>query len=193
MGRSFQVQLEQVKAGAIVVLGCQHKERMQQRLVLGVQIWKQQKQQGYMVLTGYAGNYTQSEASIMASWAINFGVKPSAILIEDKARNTIENALYSKQLLKNVIRDYIIVVTSDFHVTRSQLLFETVFSEINIEAQTVGCRPSILSEHENIKQIYENELRGTLQMKKLISKYNFQTEWLWDRSLTHPHIFTKCG
>eukprot|EP01024_Parvocaulis_polyphysoides_P015538 TRINITY_DN1682_c0_g1_i2.p5 TRINITY_DN1682_c0_g1~~TRINITY_DN1682_c0_g1_i2.p5 ORF type:complete len:161 (-),score=2.65 TRINITY_DN1682_c0_g1_i2:516-998(-) len=132
-----------------------------------------------------------SEARTMEKWALTFGVTPSAIIIEDQARNTIENALYCLELLKNRIKNKIVVVTSDFHLTRSRLLFETVFKQVNVGVQMIGCHPSVLSENENIEKICENEFKGTLRLQKLIYNNDFKIDWLRDRQRTHPHIQSK--
>jgi uncharacterized SAM-binding protein YcdF (DUF218 family) len=52
-------------------------------------------------------------------------IPDSCVLIENRSRNTIENALYSKQLLiKAHLQPPYMLVTSDFHMRRSMLIFK---------------------------------------------------------------------
>ncbi|CAM3294656.1 YdcF family protein [Aquirufa ecclesiirivi] len=56
---------------------------------------------------------------------IKMGVPSHDIFIENKARNTFENALYSSQMLKNYLEhDTVVVITSAMHLRRSIKCFE---------------------------------------------------------------------
>ncbi|CAM4329703.1 YdcF family protein [Cytophagaceae bacterium 50C-KIRBA] len=56
---------------------------------------------------------------------IKMGVPSRDIFVENKARNTYENAFYSSQMLRNYIKnDTIVVITSAMHIRRSVLCFE---------------------------------------------------------------------
>ncbi|MFL0161638.1 YdcF family protein [Aquirufa salirivi] len=56
---------------------------------------------------------------------IKMGVPSHDIFVENKARNTYENALYSSRMLKNYIKnDTVVVITSAMHLRRSILCFE---------------------------------------------------------------------
>lgn len=56
---------------------------------------------------------------------IKMGVPARDIFVENKARNTYENALYSSQMLKNYFKkDTIVLITSAMHLRRSILCFE---------------------------------------------------------------------
>jgi uncharacterized SAM-binding protein YcdF (DUF218 family) len=60
-------------------------------------------------------------AQLMEEW----GVPRSAILIEDRSRNTYENALYSKELLdKNGLKK-VLLVTSALHMPRALRVFRS--------------------------------------------------------------------
>ncbi|GGH21887.1 YdcF family protein [Mucilaginibacter phyllosphaerae] len=66
-----------------------------------------------------------TEASYVKSELIKAGVPDSLILIDDKARNTAENAAYSKQLLQTSgLRPPYLLVTSAFHMRRARLIFK---------------------------------------------------------------------
>ncbi|MEM1045619.1 MAG: YdcF family protein [Pseudomonadota bacterium] len=66
---------------------------------------------------------TVTEASIARRYLESFGIDPSRLVIEDKARNTWENAVLSKDLAKPEAGETWILVTSAFHMPRSVGVF----------------------------------------------------------------------
>jgi uncharacterized SAM-binding protein YcdF (DUF218 family) len=58
------------------------------------------------------------------------GVPADAIWLEDKSRNTSENALYSAQILREKGKSRILLVTSAWHMPRSVRLFEAQGLEV---------------------------------------------------------------
>lgn len=64
------------------------------------------------------------DAHAMKSLAVEFGVPADRILVETRSRNTYENALYSKEILKNMGQKTIIIVTSAFHMPRAVATFK---------------------------------------------------------------------
>eukprot|EP01025_Chloroclados_australasicus_P004592 TRINITY_DN1117_c0_g1_i1.p2 TRINITY_DN1117_c0_g1~~TRINITY_DN1117_c0_g1_i1.p2 ORF type:complete len:192 (-),score=7.54 TRINITY_DN1117_c0_g1_i1:658-1233(-) len=169
---------------AIVVLGSQHHERLYRRVLLGVQLWQKQ-QDSFIVFTGYAAKSERPEAAIMAHWARTLGVTPEAIIIEDQAQNTIENAFYAREILQKKGVKSAVIITSDFHVPRSSLIFKTIFQDTDIEVKACGAE-SVYSEHEDPEKIRCNEADGTLYLQNLIMQKDFKIEWLKDRQRTHP-------
>ena len=61
------------------------------------------------------------ESHEMRRWALRLGVVGSAILTEERSRNTYENAMNAKRLLG---KGSILLVTSALHLPRSVALFE---------------------------------------------------------------------
>lgn len=84
----------------------------------------------YILVTGggtAAGNNKVTEAGQMAKWLVSHGISQDRIIKEAQASSTIENAQFGSQLL---YRDYpqiksLAVVTSDYHIRRSCLYFNT--------------------------------------------------------------------
>lgn len=84
----------------------------------------------YILVTGgptASQNKKVSEASQMAKWLVGKGISQDRIIVENKARSTIENAIYGCKLL---YRDYpqvktMAVITSDYHIRRSCLYMST--------------------------------------------------------------------
>lgn len=82
-----------------------------------------------ILVTGGSGSVLNTgfvESSRIASFLIESGIPQEDILIDKKARNTYENALYSKELLKKFeLGDRrIILITSAFHMNRAMACFQ---------------------------------------------------------------------
>ena len=97
----------------------------------------------YILVTGggtASENKKATEAGQMAKWLIRKGISEDRIIIEDKARSTIENATYGCKLL---YRDYpqiksLAVITSDYHIWRSCLYMNT---QASLDAYELGVAP----------------------------------------------------
>jgi uncharacterized SAM-binding protein YcdF (DUF218 family) len=70
----------------------------------------------------------ETEAETMRQYAIKLGVPASAIMVEEKAMDTVGNAMYTRGMVDGLpeVRR-IIVVTSDYHVERTRYLFVKAF------------------------------------------------------------------
>lgn len=97
----------------------------------------------YILVTGggtASENKKATEAGQMAKWLIKKGISGDRIIIEDRARSTIENATYGCKLL---YQDYpqiksLAVVTSDYHIWRSCLYMNT---QASLDAYALGMEP----------------------------------------------------
>lgn len=65
--------------------------------------------------------------------AIAFGIPKSKILKEERATSTYTNAIYTKEILEQENLESVIVVTSDFHMRRTKLIFNRVFKNTDIQ------------------------------------------------------------
>lgn len=80
-----------------------------------------------IVLTGGASftDETETEAVTMQRFLTQLGVAPERLVLEDEARNTAENAAFSRDLIADSDGEgAVILVTSAFHMPRSVGLFE---------------------------------------------------------------------
>jgi uncharacterized SAM-binding protein YcdF (DUF218 family) len=79
------------------------------------------------------------------------GVPGSAFLPCVESSNTIEDAIFSRQLLDRCLPDIIIIVTSDFHMARARFLFEREFPEtaITISGSATNLPPHELARRRN--------------------------------------------
>lgn len=79
-----------------------------------------------------------SNAEAMRQQAIEQGVPPAKILLDETAQNTDQNAAGAAELARSQgLRD-IIVVTSPYHLVRTKLTFERAFADFG----TVRAHPS---------------------------------------------------
>ncbi|GAB2551759.1 YdcF family protein [Spirosoma aerophilum] len=119
------------KADAILVL-CSHDVRVAQR---GAELFLE----GWAPLLIFSGGlgvitrfmWTEPEADIFARIALDMGVPPEAILIENRSANTGENVQFTQQLLaeRNLTADKFIVVQKPYMERRSFATFRQVWPE----------------------------------------------------------------
>jgi len=69
---------------------------------------------------------SQFAAQLLSEW----GVPPAAVLLEDRSRNTKENALFTRELLARREVSRILLVTSAAHMNRAAALFRKVGLEV---------------------------------------------------------------
>lgn len=100
-----------------------------------------------------------AEAPEIKNQLINFGIEKERILVEDQALDTIQNLRYSCQILagyKKVSVDEILdssvtIVTSRFHLRRSQRLARRIGYK-NIKGLAAAC-PAIYVPHNYVREI----------------------------------------
>jgi broad specificity phosphatase PhoE/uncharacterized SAM-binding protein YcdF (DUF218 family) len=92
--------------------------------------------QKYKVYLLFAGGHTaqtlHSEAEAMKQWILaGFDIDPNVILLEERSQNTLENAYFSKSLLyqHGISSGELIVITSDYHMQRTMVIFNHVFGK----------------------------------------------------------------
>lgn len=81
-----------------------------------------------LIIVGGSGSvvYPLDKESVqIKEYLLNIGYKSEDIIIEDRSRNTFENAKYTKHLLDSLhIKGPYLMVTSGFHMKRAQACFE---------------------------------------------------------------------
>lgn len=106
----------------IIVLGAQVRKDgpsyvLKRRLDAAEQYLRENPDTICIVSGGQGANEPFSEAKGMADYLISRGIDADRILLEDKSLNTIQNILYSKELIANPDAQ-IGIVTNAFHVFR---------------------------------------------------------------------------
>ncbi len=74
----------------------------------------------------------ETEAKVAHDFLVGYGVLDSDIIIEDKAKNTWENVVFSRAILRNLgytDDTAYVIITSDFHIKRAVGLFCAALKE----------------------------------------------------------------
>ncbi|WP_052353413.1 YdcF family protein [Dyadobacter tibetensis] len=90
-----------------------------------------------IVITGTNADWLlvrgKGEGQQVMRWLIDWGVAPDDIILEEQARNTRENALFTKKILDEKFPDdSYILVTSAFHMRRAKACFNKVGIEVAV-------------------------------------------------------------
>ncbi len=84
-----------------------------------------------VILTGGGGNARDgSEAQMMATAIARLGVPPSALILEERSRNTHDNALFTVALADRRGVRRVLLVTSSLHMPRASLQFRKAGVEV---------------------------------------------------------------
>ncbi|WP_316735997.1 YdcF family protein [Pedobacter aquatilis] len=68
------------------------------------------------------------EADITLKYLKDIGIPDSSIIVENKSKNTIENAKYSVELANNYRPNAsVLIITSAWHIPRSKMIFNRAF------------------------------------------------------------------
>lgn len=130
----------QMKSDAIIVLGDMLKpdgsisDNLRMRLDKGIELFRKNVAPR-IIASGYYGFMASykppiTEASAMKEYMLKNGISDNDILLEEKSKDTIGNAYFTKiQYLKPNWWKNIVVVTSDFHLQRAKYVFEKVLGE----------------------------------------------------------------
>ncbi len=111
----------------IVVLGCKvngdEPSTMLERRLETAYTYLNENESVKCVVTGGKGDENRSaEGDVMAAWLIDAGIDPARILVEDEARSTQENMLYTASILEEEkLGNCVIVVTDGYHQYRAAL------------------------------------------------------------------------
>ncbi|MFV0477856.1 MAG: YdcF family protein [Parahaliea sp.] len=120
-------------AAAIVVLGGSTRgdtavqqfsdlNAQSDRLIFAAELYHQGKAP-LVLLSGGSVGHLRSEAREMADIMAIMQLPPANLLLEERSRNTYENALYSASLLKKNNINRVLLVTSAFHMSRAVACF----------------------------------------------------------------------
>lgn len=104
---------------------------------------------GSLVCTG---GYTTpgvdvAESDVMRRYAIRNGVDPARIHVDRRARNTIENAYYTRLIVDDLPVSTVHVTTSCYHAERARFVFERVYGD-GYDVVLDHCHPSNRSSAE---------------------------------------------
>jgi uncharacterized SAM-binding protein YcdF (DUF218 family) len=127
-GRFLVINEHPQKSEVIIVLGGDSG-----RIEKGVELFKDGYASYIMVSDGGSRNHPSTEqADKMIKKAIELGVPKNAIIPEIRSQSTYGNAVYSFELIKKYNFRSALVVSSDYHMLRTKLTFEKVYSNSGI-------------------------------------------------------------
>ncbi len=126
----------------LVVLGGRIRDgvptlTIQQRLKVAADLWKESPQRTILVTGGDTPDGSTTEAQSMYRWLVEVeGVSKTAILLEPHADDTVENIVFSSELLreKGLASRQFCIVTSNYHLYRALEIAENQ----GVEAVGVG-------------------------------------------------------
>lgn len=107
------------------------KEELIDRLRVGLAT-AEKYPNAYVAVTGggtAANNPNVTEGGLMGEWMLENGLDPERLIVENRAPSTVGNAQYTYQLLVESYPqvDSVCMVTSDYHVPRGCILFNSKF------------------------------------------------------------------
>jgi|APTNR8051073442_1049403.scaffolds.fasta_scaffold00709_18 uncharacterized SAM-binding protein YcdF (DUF218 family) len=95
---------------------------LERRLEHGVAVF-QSLGAAWLVPSGGVVGAPPAEAEIMRDLAVSKGVPDDRIVVEDRAKNTFENALYTGLIIRRRGWKSVVVVTDAFHMPRALYVF----------------------------------------------------------------------
>jgi uncharacterized SAM-binding protein YcdF (DUF218 family) len=94
----------------------------------------------YFVISGGPVYENVTQAELMKEHAMKLGVPEKAIILEDRADSTYENAHFVKNIIKNYPIHSAIVVSSNYHMRRARMIFEREFKSTGIKLYYTGAK-----------------------------------------------------
>lgn len=142
---------------------------LQERLDLAVELYQQGKFKQVIVSGGLDHNGSKlTEAEGMRNYLVKKGLPAKSILLEPRATSTYENLLFSKQIMDEQGLESSIIITHQYHGSRS----------LDI-AETVGLKEPLVSSMESeVLFMPYHEARETLAY----------TKWIWTKLLLKAGI-----
>ena len=118
---------------AMVILGCQVKPwgpsiLLQDRLDTALEYLEEYPDLPVVVSGGQGPDEPTSEAQAMYDYLVEHGIAAERIVQEDQSHNTVQNLLYSRDLLAELgldpAEDSVLFVSNGFHLARIRMLAE---------------------------------------------------------------------
>lgn len=123
------------KSDVLIVLG---GEMDGERTRKGVELYKQGWAAKMMLSDGTKMSWRTTAMKEMVDLAVLEGVPAADIIQENRSRSTVENAIYTKELMLEHGYSSVLVVTTDWHGKRSRFIFEKVYEGSGIELSYCG-------------------------------------------------------
>lgn len=97
---------------------------LQQRLDASLQFMRENPHAIVIVTGGQGADEIMPEAEVMEDYLLTHGGDASRIFVEDQAKNTRENLIFSAEIAESQGLDaqYPVIITSEFHMARSKYI-----------------------------------------------------------------------
>lgn len=135
-------------------------EGYEERVQYAVQLYKNGYAEHIIFSSGYM--YVFKEPLVMKALAMSLGVPESAIILEDKAKNTYENIIFTKKVLESKRWNKVLVISSPYHMRRVAMIF-------NKNAKDIEARYTSLPNSYFYSHPYKDE-RGNKVWKRISLK-----------------------
>jgi uncharacterized SAM-binding protein YcdF (DUF218 family) len=115
--------MPQDKHHAIIILGAgleangAMKAKLASRLEQGLKLARIYPN-APIILTGGNQKSGVTETYVMSQWCVQRGIPRKRLILEDRAKDTVENALFSSAILRRLRVTHVTLVTSASHVRR---------------------------------------------------------------------------
>ena len=111
-----------------------------------------------IIVTGGVAQNGVTEAYVMKQWLVSEGIPGKQIYIEDRARDTVENAYYSLKIASQLNFENIVLVTSGSHMRRAYSLFLEMIKHDKLNIKLSGLPTTEVKPDKNIQTITATEL-----------------------------------
>ena len=124
------------RGDVLLVLGAGINERCMpnnfaiQRVLLAARLFREGRAPLMLMTGGGSKSSPCTVAGAMKALAVGLGVPPEAILLENAARNTWQNAQFSKPILDRVGARRLVLVTDRLHMMRAEACFRQLGYQI---------------------------------------------------------------
>ncbi len=103
----------------------------------------------------------KTEAEAMRDYAVKIGIPEEIIICESASKNTYQNALYCKRIIKSNRWKSVLIITSQFQIERAEYIFNKVLGpkyQIDIKACKNRLKPEELDLIIQMEEIKSKKL-----------------------------------
>ena len=121
----------ETQAAAAVVLGAGFRADgpspvFAARLDYGLELLRKRRVRQLILTGGVRAGASRSESDVARSYLLQRGAEPTALLLEERSRNTLENLCFARSIAREHALSPLIVVSDPMHLPRALLLAEDI-------------------------------------------------------------------
>jgi len=102
----------------------------QERLKQAIDLYKAGRAPAMILSSGYV--YSLREVEVMRATAIDLGIPPSAVILEERATNTYQNVTFVRDILHERHWRKILLVSSPYHMRRALLVWKRQAPDVEV-------------------------------------------------------------